>query len=289
MSISEKIGRLGNRLHTFSRVISCALENNYTVMNPGFFRYADLFQTTSEDIFCRYPPKKSFFGGSKILRKFLYILVEWLIPRIGTVFKNKYLASIVLIPHTKELLLDSPDFFRSIKNKKIVFLWGFAFRNKVWQEKYADEVRSYFRPVDKYKENIIAPINYLRKSSVIIIGVSIRHGDYRTYEGGRYFYTTDTYVGIMAKIENLFPATKIGFLICSDEQKDVSKFSQFNYIFRVGEPIENLYSLAQCDYIISPPSSFSQWASFYGKVPFYVIKDPTADISLSDFKTKRSI
>jgi hypothetical protein len=38
-----------------------------------------------------------------------------------------------------------------------------------------------------------------------------------------------------------------------------------------GHFIEDLYALASCDYIIGPPSTFSQWASFYGNVPRYMV------------------
>ena len=37
-----------------------------------------------------------------------------------------------------------------------------------------------------------------------------------------------------------------------------------------GTEIGDLYSLAACDYIIGPPSTYTQWASFYGQVPRFV-------------------
>ena len=45
-----------------------------------------------------------------------------------------------------------------------------------------------------------------------------------------------------------------------------------------------MYSLAECDYIVGPPSTFSTWASFYGNVPIYRITDPSAEFSIADFK-----
>ncbi|HAX17707.1 MAG TPA: hypothetical protein DCY00_03825 [Actinobacteria bacterium] len=48
--------------------------------------------------------------------------------------------------------------------------------------------------------------------------------------------------------------------------------------------IEDLYSLALCDYIFGPPSTFSMWASFYGEVPLRFITNPDTDLSLDKFK-----
>jgi hypothetical protein len=36
-----------------------------------------------------------------------------------------------------------------------------------------------------------------------------------------------------------------------------------------GSAVEDLYSLARCDYLLGPPSTFSLWASFYGNVPLH--------------------
>jgi hypothetical protein len=34
-----------------------------------------------------------------------------------------------------------------------------------------------------------------------------------------------------------------------------------------------MYALAQCDLILGPPSTFSQWASFYGQRPLCIVRD----------------
>jgi hypothetical protein len=35
----------------------------------------------------------------------------------------------------------------------------------------------------------------------------------------------------------------------------------------------DLYSLARCDYVFGPPSTYSQWASFYGNKPLLHVFD----------------
>ena len=47
--------------------------------------------------------------------------------------------------------------------------------------------------------------------------------------------------------------------------------------------ITDLYALSKCDYIIGPPSSYSQWASFIGDVPLCPLLDSNMDISMDSF------
>jgi len=53
--------------------------------------------------------------------------------------------------------------------------------------------------------------------------------------------------------------------------------------FGTGHFIEDLYTLASCDYIIGPPSTFTMWASFYGRVPLYKIIDRNKLQEIDDF------
>src|ERR1700704_4119016 len=68
-------GRLANRLVLFATVIAFAEEYGHRVVNFAFHSYADLFETTSRDIYCRYPAamRKSWMdavpGVGPVLRK----------------------------------------------------------------------------------------------------------------------------------------------------------------------------------------------------------------------------
>ena len=47
--------------------------------------------------------------------------------------------------------------------------------------------------------------------------------------------------------------------------------------------ITDLYGLSSCDYIMGPPSSYSQWASFVGNVPIQFLLSDDADVLLGQF------
>ncbi|MFN5837557.1 MAG: hypothetical protein ACK47J_12755, partial [Pseudanabaena sp.] len=60
-------------------------------------------------------------------------------------------------------------------------------------------------------------------------------------------------------------------------------FTKYNIRFGINGIIEDLYSMAKCDYLIGPPSTYSMWASFYGMVPLLHIYDKHQIINLKDF------
>ena len=42
--------------------------------------------------------------------------------------------------------------------------------------------------------------------------------------------------------------------------------------------------MANCDYLIGVESTFALWASFYGKVPYFSIRDKDQKITQNSFK-----
>ena len=44
-------------------------------------------------------------------------------------------------------------------------------------------------------------------------------------------------------------------------------------MIRVGYPVENLYSLSKCDFLVGPPSSYIGWSAFYANKPLLTIED----------------
>lgn len=190
-----------------------------------------------------------------------------------------------IIKEVGEYSLDSQEFIDRIDNCSVLFVSGWLFRDRRNFIKHADEIRQYFRPVEKYEQNVNEYILNLRKRSDIIIGVHIRYGDFR---GSKWYYETEEYIQVMEKCKTIFPDKNICFLICSDEKLDGNRFSGFNFAFGPGNIIEDMYALAKCDYIISSASTYSAWASFYGKVPLYRMEKTNKDITINNFRVVTS-
>lgn len=144
-----------------------------------------------------------------------------------------------------------------------------------------------FKPHISIIQNIKKTFNRLRTSYDIVVGVHIRRGDYLNWQGGKFYYDNNQYLEMMLKVSRLFNLQKVGFLICSNENINISDFSNLkSFKLDNGSAALDLYALSLCNYIIGPPSSFSAWASSYGNVPLYFIRSINNDLSLSDFSNE---
>ena len=101
-----------------------------------------------------------------------------------------------------------------------------------------------------------------------IVGVHMRRGDFRTYCGGRFFYSDAEIDDFMSQLCELF-GNDTRFFISSNEAISDVFYKKYHVIeCSNSKPVEDLYSLSKCDYILGPYSSFSSWASFYNNVPY---------------------
>lgn len=156
------------------------------------------------------------------------------------------------------------------------------------------EILKLFRPADDVVKSVAQVMK--RENGLVYVGVHVRRGDYATFSNGCYFYEIDYYYHLMDMLYKQISSMnkRVRFLICSNENFDVSSeqllskvsFTDQDIIrFNPSSAIIDLYALSQCDYIFGPPSTFSQWASFYGENKLCFIKDKNLDnLSLESFK-----
>ena len=124
----------------------------------------------------------------------------------------------------------------------------------------------------------------LRQVAEVIIGVHLRQGDYRTWKQGQYFFPPERYATWMRELAAQFPGRKVAFFVCSDEPRQASEFTGLTVAIGAGPPVVDLYALAGCDYVLGPPSSFSQWASFYGNEPLLFLEGGDQRIDRGHFQ-----
>ena len=279
--ISAKSGQLGNRLLLFANFIAWAIEHNFTVLNPAFEEYAEFFVGTAGDFLCCYPPPYFTAAGNNFVRSKYYQFIKYL--------SNKKILKTQEITRKKPFSWTKYQENEKINRSSIICFQGWLFRDGWFVEdvpklhKYADEIRAYFTPLERYTINVDRLILNVKKNSDLIVGIHIRQGDYAQHQKGRYFYTTQQYIEVMNSAVRLFKGKNIKFLICSNLQENPKLFNKFNCKFGSGNLIEDMYALAECDYIVGPPSSYTMWASFYGNKPLYMIRNVNKTIDLKDF------
>ena len=147
---------------------------------------------------------------------------------------------------------------------RVVSDW--TYRNRIALEMHADDIRAFFSPKDVSEAE--KHLNGI-KSDGVLVGVHVRRGDYRDFEGGKYYYEDEVYDRNKAAIEREF----------ASKGKNV----QF-LMFPCRTAVEDQWMMSQCDYLMGPPSTFTMWASFMGKVPLGIIKCKTDTLTLADFR-----
>jgi hypothetical protein len=180
--------------------------------------------------------------------------------------------------------LSGADFTDLEQRKGLVILTGWRFRDYDAFDRHADEIRSYFEPTEKIAFSVRTLLEEARRGADVLVGLHMRAGDYRTFLGGKYYYAPAEYRSLADRTAVLFPGRRLRFLICSDEPVDPVAFKGVDFTEGSGDPVEDLVSFSKCDYIIGPPSTYTMWSSFHGRVPLLVVRDPDAALDLSRFR-----
>lgn len=275
--VAFRTGRLANRLALFANVIGFAAEHGHRVVNAAFHSYAHLFESTRRDIYCRYPAarRRSVFdlmpGAAPAIRK-TRILYQLL--RRASVWNERFpvfgqrVFTLREIPG-QTILLDAPEVQAQMAGAKIVFVHGWRIRAPESVRRQAAVIREFFRPVAESEQAARLAMEPLRRQADVVVGVHIRQGDYRTWKQGQFFFTPEQYAAWMRELAAQFPGRRTAFFVCSDEPRRAEEFPGLTVGLGGPSPVADLYALAQCDYLLGPPSTFSQWASFSGNKPLF--------------------
>lgn len=251
----------------------------------GGGRGNDLFQFMHADAFCRrngvtfYSPTftekycKDFPNLPKspktpyLVKKFLY---------------NQYYRKVnpnCIIGFTDEKKI--PKYRAQIKKDFLVnFCYGWFFNNDFYRE---EDIRHYQKLFEPNVDKETLKQKYLQlQSNEKLIGIHIRRGDYKDFMDGKYFYDDDMYIKKIKELLKSIPESNYKFLICTNEENfDLERYrTEFGNVIQSQEgPLEDQYLMSQAHYILGAPSTFSQWASVMGEVPYYHIYHPEETIT----------
>lgn len=261
-----KHGQLGNRLFYLSHLIACSIETGNTVIDYSLDEYASYFKGTSKQSVFSYPKQYKILSHYTF-RKFSLALVRFLKTKLN---KN---SKFILDHNQAEFQTSTDTYFEKIKNTNILICNTWVNTEFLDLGKYKAEIKTIFEPKEEHVKKIENMIEKARQSSDLLIGIHIRRGDYQEYMNGIYYFDDESYCTLMKGIEELFPTKIIAFYLCSNEPIKKEKFADFKIHIGNNHIIEDLYCLAKCNYIAGPPSTYSAWASFYGDVPLFTVKD----------------
>ena len=298
--MNYKAGQLANRLFYFAHFISNSIEYKYRLVNPSFDEYKKFFTSTSSNKFGNLDISVNLTASGSVdsfIRKSINVLHKVPVPPLKNAF-GCYFHDIKAYDNSsdlenyddKEVCFDMNDaeFVEAAKNK-VVFIDGWLYRDFRNFEKHSPTLRQIFTPLPEYTDQVQEIISRCRTMGDTVVGVHLRRGDFKTYNNGKWYYEDEVYYQKMLAIEQQLAAQgkKCVFLMCSNEAIKQENFKGLPIVTDSRHYMVDLYAMAQCDYLIGPPSTFSMWASFYGEVPLYHINTPDQDPLLSDFEVVR--
>ncbi len=256
---------LCNRLFPFAHLIASAAEYGWEIQNPGFAEFQQHFVGT-----CKHRiPGFSGASGSvgfkgTCLPASAYVLMRRLLAKAGVERR-------ILLGDHDVCDLSSPDTHKQLERNRTTQCIGLYFCHNQAAMKHAGVIQDYFRPVQGTAESAQKSVERAKGQGDLLIGIHLRHGDYETFCNGIMFYSFEEYADLMRTVrDQLFPQKRVTFLIASNVPLPAEPFREFRYTPAPGHFVADVYALAKCDYILGPPSTFSEWASFYGNVPRYV-------------------
>jgi hypothetical protein len=250
--LAQSHGRLGNRLWTLANLSAYAIEKRLTLLAP----YSN--QIKSPAVLGEVPGKLAMLGYRLNLKLSFF--------------------PTMLLKEGELLDLDhDPDFEDLARSRYVLFLSGFYFAAPASLQRHRQEIVTTLAPPAEVLDSVRRVMGRCGQRADIQIGVHMRRTDYRVFCDGLLFYTDAEFYAVMHYLaERLRPKT-ICFHLVSDEPIDPAAFDGLNIEIHRGAPLEDMYLLASCDYIIGPNSSFSHWASFWGAVPLHILDWKTMD------------
>ena len=268
--IETPYGRLGNRLQTAAYALAFSEEFNIKVRLPCLRGYDDLISETRTNKL------------GKIKQR-----IEYKIYRL--IADSKYLRKAIgcaVINSTRKspVIFSSQRISRLMVSSRISIIRGYyIYTHPSILIRHAEKIRKRLAPVVEQSEFEFISDKRIKENS-LIVGVHIRRGDYRKYQGGRYFFPISMYENLAKSLTINSSESRFVFLVCSDEHIPDNAFSGLNWIRGPGTILGDLYALSLCDLVMGPVSTFNRASAFLGGIARFEIQKPIGNLRFSDFK-----
>lgn len=201
----------------------------------------------------------------------------------------KYAAALRLLPTAsfKHSDCDHKALEQKMLHHRNIVVSGWNVRFYDLFLKYRSEICDLFTIDEVYTNHVDEWLKSEEKNeseNTLRLGVHIRRGDYAKWKDGRYCYDDKVFASHIVKFRQLHPEAKTihVYLATNDPNVTVQGFKQLcpddsiHFHLLGGNPVEDLYLLSQCDYLIGPPSTYSLVASMYRDIPIYRMDTPDA-------------
>lgn len=271
-------GRLGNQLLLYANILAMCKQLKLECVNYSFYNYRKYFQLPSTDrwmiIFDLFGSLNLYSTHAKHLIIYqAYKLFSYLyqLTHPGTVLTSSPsgLTNLPPSPPKTKHDLKVTQALQSTQTKTF-YIDGWEFTNPIGIRKHHKYITSIIKPKKQILKNLDKFLNPYKK--FYSVGVHIRQGDYKAFQGGKLYFTQGQVAEILKHYAKKSKKKSILFIICSDESINLSTFKPLNAVKGPGSMIEDLFVLSRCKEIIGSDSTFGRFASYYGNIPFTIFK-----------------
>ncbi|WP_372898676.1 hypothetical protein [Stieleria sp.] len=275
MIIARRYGQLGNRLFLYAHLIAAARHYGVELRNPCFAEYAALFPSTRDDLWCRYATHLSGRSNdtgsgrapSQTVRLGLMHSIQAVAKTMNAVGMRDYPAKVIRLRSGQECDLEGDQFRSAVESGRTLLLQGWLFRSPRLLQNHWSHIRDFFAVSADDQNAIGSTMQQARRASDVVVGVHIRRGDYAEFQGGRYYFDDRLYANWMRSVCDQLPGCTVQFLVCSHERLNPQHFARLNITPGPGTALRDMYALAETDWMMGPPSTFTAWAAFVGRKP----------------------
>jgi Glycosyl transferase family 11 len=277
---------LANRLLYFTHCITLAETTGHRVICLNIPE-ATQFESGHYGTLCTWPPTS--FPRIKLPnfpRRCLTLIFRKFIDFCRYISLPKPAIFWPTVATADQVSADNPDFQRVLRSHRLIILTGWISVEKMVVPN-PQIIRTFFTPVKAIRQLSQETAQRAKEGADILVGIHIRWGDFSLYRNGAYYFSVEVYLRVMKKCLELFPEKRVAFLLVSDEPRRLAEslesFAPLKVALGPGSALGDLYTLAECDYIICPASTFSLWSAFYGKKPCWCLRNSTVLPELGDF------
>jgi hypothetical protein len=305
-------GRFANQIYNYAHLLALAYEcgGEFAFVQMAFWQYASLLALGDTNPLCaegwegveyprlqwlrRWLDRWRQGNGSLPKRWAIGLLYAWyghpLAHRTQAIKTNP--QEWLLGRSYPGLHFTDPKVIALLRQARITCLSGFDLYDWAMVVKHGDKIRDRMQFHPQYQILGDRWLRGLRQRYRLLLGVMLRQGDYRTWLGGRYYFSPAQYAIWLTQVAELFPnyaPGEIGFVVASDEPQSLETFGDLPVHWTTGiaggsgHYIESMVELAGCDRILTPPSSFGLWAAFMGNIPVIALVDAAQDLRRSSW------
>ena len=299
-------GRLGNQVLRFLHWIAWVRANQEAVevLDFAFWQTARYFSVWHEHPGCVFPVRA---GRADSLARLLSMLPEravqwadgrWLLQKwvhkLGRASPRS--QALALDDQAGERIdLEAPEFLSSVQSHTLSTCSGWQIACWKYVAEQQDTLREWFRPAADWRRRSEEFIAELRTKHDLVVGLLIRQSDYSTWHDGRFLFSTVQYAQWIRQLLDLNLGRNPVVVVASEAWQDPEVLRGLPCVFApgarnlAGHWFDSFVTLSLCDFVISPPSTFSAVAAFVGSIPLLPLTSNAQKLSSAELMSNALI